>query len=112
MAVKEWDGLELATSEVMLFGMGVTFVLGTLFMLWAFQERFPLTVVYHLFATILYFFLGQLFLMEYSETAATVPMHYMCYMFAIINFMLFILSGVQGFRAIFERRKYGEEEEW
>lgn len=96
----------------MLFGMGVTFVLGTLFMLWAFQEeRASLTVVYHMFAAILYYFLGQLFLMEYSETTATIPLHYMSYMFAIINFMLFVLVGVQSFRVVRERRKYGEEEE-
>lgn len=101
----------MATSEVMLFGMGVTFVLGTLFMLWAFQDDFPRNTIYYLFATILWFFEGQLFLMEYAETTAVLPLNLMCYMFATITFMLLVLSGVQGFKAIFERRKYGEEEE-
>lgn len=98
--------------ETVLVGMGLTFVLGFIFMFWGFEESFPRKVYYHLFASIFFFFLGQLFLMGYAADAVAVePISYAFWMLGIVNFIFFILSGVQGFRVINQRRKYGDDEE-
>lgn len=104
----------MATAEVMLFGMGIAFVLGTLFMLWGFEDERPhFKSIFHLFASMFFYSLAQLFLMEYAETTAVLIFNLMFYGFAMINFLMFVIYGTASLGAYHKRRKYGpEQEEW
>lgn len=103
----------MATTEIMLFGMGITFLLGIVFMLWGLQEELPyFKAVYHFFASILFIVLGQLFLMEYSETTAVLVFNFLfVFLFGGINFLFFVVYGVSSLGEFSRTRKYGKEED-
>lgn len=97
-------------TDYLFVGQTLSFITGIIFMLLAFNEDSILKVVYHLFATICFIFLAQLFLMAYSATTTyVVPIHYLFYMFGIINFILFVAHGAGAILLFLEEHKYGEE---
>lgn len=99
--------------DYLFVGIVLTFVMAMIFMLLALENReFPNSVIYHFFATILFVFEAQLILMAHTPSAGyTIPLHYIFYLFGIINFILFLAWGASSFAQIMHSRKYGEEED-
>lgn len=68
-------------------------------------DEFEKAIMYHFLATICFFSLAQFFLMSYtSSTAYVLSFQLLFYALAGINFVIFLLWGVQVFRIIQHKR--------
>lgn len=98
-----------------LVGIALTFALTFIWTLLGFESPFPKNVVFYLFGTICSFFCGQLCLMAYSATyPGMLPLSYLFWMFAVIDFILFIAAGTSSLRMAWvqrKKRRYGFDED-
>lgn len=85
------------------------FCFGTIFMLYAFTDKYPNKVLWHFLAFLFNLFAAQFYLM--TGASVSVPMHYAFYLLAVVNFLFFLAWGMWGFAEVAKRRKYGSEEE-
>lgn len=98
--------------DVVALGLTSLFLLALLFQLLGMKWGFPENTFMYLLSSAFWFVWGQVMLMEYSATTTQVLVFQLVgYGLGMINFMFFVLSGLQGFRAWNRKRKWGEDEE-
>ena len=90
-------------TDYLVVGLTLTFICGMIFTVLGFEERFPMTAIYHMFGTIAWY--ATAFLLWMSNTVSVVAIPWLFVFFAFICFVMVIIEGIQAFRIAARRRR-------